>query len=138
MLQLLVRTRSILTDQDTLICELYAIKKKLFRHHFSRLPTAHSRHPEFLPLDSRKRKNECSSCSRLLLRTLPYRQAISCCGEEACSGKAATPKLAVSVSFRFRPPLKQCSAIRSRMRSATVPARSICVSGNTITNSSPP
>jgi hypothetical protein len=31
---------------------------------------------------------------------------MSCCGEEACSGNAATPKLAVSESFKFLPALK--------------------------------
>ena len=33
-------------------------------------------------------------------------QAISCCGEEACAGNAATPKLAVNDNFKFLPPLK--------------------------------
>ena len=33
-------------------------------------------------------------------------QAISCCGEEACLGKVATPKLAVSERVKRRPPLK--------------------------------
>lgn len=32
--------------------------------------------------------------------------AISCCGDEACSGNAATPKLAVNVNFKFRPAVK--------------------------------
>src|SRR5688572_32368931 len=33
-------------------------------------------------------------------------QAMSCCGDEACFGNAATPKLAVNESCRRRPPVK--------------------------------
>ena len=33
-------------------------------------------------------------------------QAMSCCGEEACFGNVATPKLAVNESCKRRPPVK--------------------------------
>src|SRR6476620_3153414 len=62
-------TRSVPTDQDTLIFDLCAITKKLFRRLFLRDRRADRPGQELLTLEKATRRNGCSFCWRPWLRT---------------------------------------------------------------------